>query len=194
MMRCVSTKSTGRGGDMGGMATRPSSAVIGAGGQQPSGRPPSPTPSGAGTVSVRSAPVASTGYLSFQGFCAALVAVAAKTARQSGELLEACPFLSEQLRAYVEAIASKAQRVAPIAQAAKKGGTASSGNNNTQKGSISLMDGTKDGIKVPVSKRTGRGRSDKAAGGGSGGSPQAMAAIAEASVAPEDSLRGGLDT
>lgn len=37
-------------------------------------------------------------HLSYQSFCAALVHVAAKVARGSPDLLEACPFLSVRAR------------------------------------------------------------------------------------------------
>eukprot|EP00887_Chlorella_sp_A99_P006712 scaffold3.g6712.t1 len=102
---------------------RPPSA--GSAASAPGPRPPS------SIISVSSS--AGSASLSFQGFCAALVHVAAKTARQSADALEACPFLSEQargagggerarcdVRAYVESIVPKAQRVAPLNAGGKK--------------------------------------------------------------------------
>ncbi|PSC76497.1 disulfide-isomerase like 2-2 [Micractinium conductrix] len=120
-----------RTGSMVRIDSVPAGTPGGASGDALPPRPPSShsTTSGAPTArpfSAASAQMLASATMSHQSFCAALVHVAAKLARGSPEVMEACPFLSEQTRSFIESIVPKAQRVAPIAQSNKKGGGAGS--------------------------------------------------------------------
>ncbi|KAL4458961.1 hypothetical protein ABPG75_013826 [Micractinium tetrahymenae] len=159
-------------------------------------RPPSgqSTASAALTARPFSAATASqlaSATMSFQAFCAALVHVAAKVARSSPEAMEACPFLSEQTRAFIEQVVPKAQRVAPLAVSSKKGAATTGGAGGKaapapSSGGLGAKDAAakEAAAKLPKLKKA-KASSSKAGGasGGGGGSPagQEMAAIAEAS-------------
>ena len=138
---------------------------------------------------------AGAGSLSFQGFCGALVHVAAKTARQSAEAMEACPFLSEQLRAYVDSIVPKAQRVLPaLSQAAlkKQGGAGAAGGGAQQKGLGSPTAAPTDAKEVAAKQaaaKLAKLRKPKAREAGPPAGMEAMEAIPEAST--EARLRQG---
>ncbi|GAB4823315.1 hypothetical protein N2152v2_010361 [Parachlorella kessleri] len=135
----------------------------------PAGRPgtTASTPAAAATATPN-------GTLSFEGFCAVLVYIAARLARASPDGLADNPFLSEQARGFIEDIAPRAQRVTTLSGPVSRKGFGGAGAASAGKQAKAAAEKTNE--KLPKLKKD-KNRLSGAGGKGTG----AMRVIAEAS-------------